>query len=174
MHSRRSPLVLLVLGVALLQGGCGKEPARRQEPAGGFIPDTKPAPPIRWVDATVPKGTIIPLVAKTVVSASTSRVGDPFGARVVEGVVVDSKLAIPEGATIEGNVAAIAPAGQAASRGGAVTLAFKVVSTQTGASAPIAAHVVGGKNWRGSFSMLKEGEAFSIVLEEPLNIKVRQ
>lgn len=174
MPVRRSPLALLILGVALIQGGCGKAPAPRPQPTGGFVPDMKSAPPIRWVDATVPKGTMIPLVAKTGVSSGTSRVGDHFSARVAEGVVDDSKLAIPEGATIEGYVAAIAPPGQTASRGGAVTLSFKVVSTQTGASAPIAAHVVGGKNWQGPFSMLKEGEAFTIVLEEPLNIKVRQ
>ena len=174
MHFHRPPVILFMVVVALLQGGCGQEPAPKPQPVGGFVPDTKPAPPIRWVDAVVPKGTNIPLVASLAVSAGTSRVGDRFDARVAEGVVTDSKLAIPEGARIEGYVAAINPHGHEGSRGGTVTLAFKVVSTQTGASAPIAAHVVGGKSWRGSFSILKEGEPFTIVLDEPLNIKVRQ
>ncbi len=173
MHPGRPRVALSVLGAFLMLAGCGQEPAPSQNPTGGFVPDTKPPPPVRWADALVPQGTAIPLTANKSVSSASSHVGDLFSARVAAGIVADSKLAIPEGATIEGYVAAITPPGPG-SRGGTVTLAFKVVSTQTGASAPIAAHITGGKNWRGSFSMLAEGEPFNIALDQPLNIKVRQ
>src|SRR5260221_13416245 len=85
MHPGRPRVALSVLGAFLMLAGCGQEPAPSQNPTGGFVPDTKPPPPVRCADALVPQGTSIPLTANKSVSSASSHVGDLFSARVAAG-----------------------------------------------------------------------------------------
>ena len=145
--------------------GCGGAP--EQAPSlGGFVPDTKPAPPIRWADATVPAGTRIELTLPATAGGEPPRVGDRLQARVATGVIAGSLLAIPEGSIVEGVVTAVTP-------GRPPTVAFRVVSTPTAASAAIAAHAVPASPTSGP--PRGPGETpLTIVLDQPVSIKVRQ
>ena len=179
MRSRRAGTSCLPGGlvVLLLVTGCAQEVPQKATTADGYVPDTKPAPPIRWVDATVPAGTRISMTLLTPLSAASNRPGDLFKARVTEGVMAGALLAIPEGSLVQGNVKSVSAtrqgAGGSASR---LALAFKVLTTVTGAGAPLSARLLdeSGGGAGGSFTRLEEGSPMTIVLEEPLVIKIRQ
>ncbi len=53
---------------------------------------------------TVPEGTALKVKLATTISTFSSKVGDPFQAKVTEPVVVDGKTVIPVGATVEGRI----------------------------------------------------------------------
>lgn len=180
MRSRRASIRCLPGGlVALLLAvtGCAQEVPQKATTVDGFVPDTKPAPPINWVDATVPAGTKISMTLLTPLSAASNRPGDLFRARVTEGVKAGALLVIPEGSLVQGNVKAASATKQGAGgTAGRLALAFKVLTTSAGAGAPLSAHLSdeseGGAG--GSFARLEEGSPMTIVLEEPFVIKIRQ
>ena len=156
-------LAALVLGTA----GCTQSagPASRQEAekgSGGFIPDTKPVPAARWIDGTVPKGTPINLSMIDALSPQTSHKGDAFRALVTDAVMVNGMVVIPSGSNVLGVVSDVSP--------GALRLRFDRIDTPTGASAPVKARLkqgVAGLVPRANVPMI-------VVLEEPLEIKVKQ
>ena len=53
---------------------------------------------------SVPEGTPLKVNLQTTISTFSSRVGDPFQAKLVDPVVVDGKTLIPAGAIVEGRV----------------------------------------------------------------------
>jgi hypothetical protein len=55
-------------------------------------------------NTTVPEGTPLKVKLGTTISTFSSKVGDPFQAKVTEPVVLDGKTVIPVGATVEGRV----------------------------------------------------------------------
>src|SRR5262245_27277764 len=62
--SRRLMIALALVAFGLAGCAQSSEPESAKEPsngAGGFVADTKPVPPARWLDATVPKGATIKL-----------------------------------------------------------------------------------------------------------------
>ncbi len=179
MRSRRASIRCLPGGLValLLVTGCAREVPQKATTVDGFVPDTKPAPPISWVDATVPAGTKISMTLLTPLSAESNRPGDLFRARVSEGVMAGALLAIPEGSLVQGNVKAVSATKQGTSgTAGRLVLAFKVLTTATGAGAALSAHLSdeSGGGAGGSFARLEEGSPMTIVLEEPFVIKIRQ
>ncbi len=176
LHPPRLGLPALGVAFMLAFAGCSQEPVQ-QSVTVGFVPDTKPAPPIRWVDATVPQGTMIHLTMLTALDAAANHPGDHFQARVSEGIVAGNLLAIHEGSIIDGFVAAVTPAPRGSKgRPAALSLGFKMVSTVTGAGAPLAARVSAPARGAagGAITALKVGTPITIVLDEPVRIKVRQ
>ncbi len=163
----RTGLSILPLA-ALLVLACGQKTPEPPPSVGGFVPDTKPAPPVRWADATVPPGTRMELTLPAGAPGGALHKGDVVQARVAVAILAGALLAIPEGSIVEGVVAAAEP-------GRPPLVRFKVVSTPTGASAPIAAHQVTELARRDIVPGGPEsGTPIAIVLDQPLQIKVRQ
>jgi hypothetical protein len=76
------------------------------------------------------------------VSASKSRPGDAFQARLVEPVWLDSKIALPEGTLLEGTVVKRTPP-RMLSRAGSIALTFTKLTLPGGTANPIEASVSG-------------------------------
>jgi hypothetical protein len=53
---------------------------------------------------SLPTGTAVKMKLDTTLATFSSKAGDPFSARVTEPVVLDGKMVIPVGATVEGRV----------------------------------------------------------------------
>ncbi len=172
--SRRT-LIFSSLAALVLSVGCAQEVPEKATTIDGLVPDTKPAPPISWVDATLPAGTKIRLTLLTPLSAASSHPGDLFRARVKEGVMAGALPAIPEGSLVQGNVGVI-PARGGAGGGAGLTLSFKVVNTVTGSGAALTARLsdLAGKRPVGPIASLPEGIPMTIVLEQPITLKVKE
>lgn len=164
--------------LALVLCAACSSPAPEAEGAGatatvpGFVPDTKPAPPVRWVDSEVPGGTPLKLVLIQPVAAATSRQGDRIEARVTEAVVVGDLVAVPSGSIAHGVVVeslrgSMAPGGVAS-----LTILFERLSTPTGAGAPMRARY----RQRGPEDVvaLKQDALLTVMLEQPMTIQVKQ
>jgi len=92
------------------------------------------------VRVTVPQGTEIHLALAAGVSSASSQTGDSFTARTTDPVVVGSRVAIPAGSTIRGQVSDVIPAKKGLKeKGGALNLSFDKVVTPSGFSAPMSA-----------------------------------
>jgi hypothetical protein len=63
-----------------------------------------------WAQAgmTVPEGTALKVKLATTISTFSSKVGDPFQAKITDAVVIDGKTVIPPGAMVEGRVTKLA------------------------------------------------------------------
>ena len=154
---------MLFLGAA----GCSQSagPASKPEAARGavgFVPDTKPVPVARWIEATVPRGTAIKLSMIDTLTPQTSHKGDAFRALVTEAVMINGMVVVPSGSNILGVVSDVSP--------GALRLQFDRIDTPTGASAPLKARLKQGA--RGP--VIRSNAPIVVVLEEPLQIKVKQ
>ena len=150
------------LGLGLT--ACSGETAP-QPPATRFVPDTKPAPPVRWVDAVVPEGTRLELQIETVAAGGAGGQSTPVRAKLVEAVLVGNIVVLPAGSLLEGEARRSAPGS------GIHVMRFGQISTPTGAGAPIAVRPAGGgREVRGSLSA---GTSLSVELEKPLEIKVK-
>jgi len=53
---------------------------------------------------SVPEGTPLKVKLQTTISTFSSKVGDPFQGKLTDPVVIDGKMMIPAGATVEGRV----------------------------------------------------------------------
>ena len=91
---------------------------------------------------TVAAGTRAKVILLDGLSASKSRQGDSFHARLVEPVYSGSILALPEGSVIEGTVVK-SSAPRMLSRAGSVLLSFTAVARPPGTTEPIAASIAG-------------------------------
>ncbi len=156
-------IAMLFLGIA----GCSQsaQPASKPEAekgAAGFVPDTKPVPAARWVEGTVPRGTPIKLSMIDTLSPQTSHKGDSFRALVTEAVMINGMVVVPSGSNILGVVSDVAPE--------ALRLQFDRIDTPTGASAPVKARLKQG----APGPVLRSNAPIIVVLEEPLQIKVKQ
>lgn len=154
----------------LVAGGCSRsEQAPAAQPApgpGGFVPDTKPVPVARWIDATVPRGTTIKLSFIDTLSSENSRKGDMFRALVTETVMVGGAAVVPSGSNIVGKVAEVSPT--------SLRLEFERVDTPTGASAPIKARMADPEGAGAGRTIYRSTAPITVVLEEPLRIRVKQ
>jgi hypothetical protein len=137
--------------LGLLIVGCSGASQPERAPA-GLVPDTKPAPPVRWVDATVPQGTRLALALVDRVGSDTSRRGDLFRSRITEALVQGEMVVIPAGSMVFGVVGQATPARTGfKNKGGSMVLAFSRISTPTGAGADLTARLleVGAKEGAG-------------------------
>ena len=147
--------------------GCGQSGKPEAQPEavrgpGVFVPDTKPVPVARWLDGTVPRGTPIKLSMIDTLSPQTSHKGDAFRALVTDAVMVDGMVVVPSGSNILGVVSEVSPA--------ALRLQFDRIDTPTGASAPLKARL----KQAAPGPVLRSNTPITVVLEEPLQIKVKQ
>ncbi len=124
--------------------------------------DTKPVPAARWLDATVPRGATIKLTMIDTLSPQTSHQGDMFRALVTEALMVKGMVVVPSGSNVLGTVIEVAPE--------TLKLRFDRIDTPTGATAPIGARLLHGTPG----PVMRSNSALTIVLEEPLEIKVKQ
>jgi hypothetical protein len=87
-------------------------------------------------------GTLAKIILLGNVSASKSRAGDSFRARVVEPVRLDSIVVLPEGTLLEGTVVK-STAPRMLSRAGSLLLNFTGITLPGGVAAPVLATVSG-------------------------------
>jgi hypothetical protein len=101
--------------------------------------DNKLAGPI-----TLPAGTFAKLILLGGVSASKSRPGDSFQARLVEPVRMNSSVVLPEGTLLAGKVVSRTPP-RMLSRAGSLMLTFTDLTLPGGTDIPMAASVTGAE-----------------------------
>jgi hypothetical protein len=92
--------------------------------------------------AALPAGTHCKILLLGTVSASKSKPGDPVRARLLEPVILNSKLALPAGSLIEGKVVKQTPP-RMLSRAGSLYLTFTDLTLPGGNHFPIAASLAG-------------------------------
>ena len=181
MTASRSLMVVLLAGPALLllaiEVGCSRGPGEEPAPAaaGGrpaFVPDTKPPPPIRWVDSEVPAGTSLKVVLLQRLAVGSARPGDRFEARVTEAVVVGDLVAVPAGSIAHGVVVESAPGRM--SPGGLATLTLNIerLSTPTGASAELQARY--RRRGPDAEAAIDKDAPLIVMLEKPMSIQVKR
>jgi hypothetical protein len=93
---------------------------------------------------TLAAGTAAKIILLGGVSASKSRPGDLFQARIVEPVLLDSKVVLPEGTLLKGKVVKSTPP-RVLSRSGSLLLAFTDLTLPGGTGVPAAASVTGAE-----------------------------
>ena len=93
---------------------------------------------------TLAAGTAAKIILLGGVSASKSRPGDLFQARLVEPVLLDSKVVLPEGTLLKGKVVKSTPP-RVLSRSGSLLLAFTDLTLQGGPDVPATASVTGAE-----------------------------
>ena len=87
-------------------------------------------------DAVVPIGTVIPMRMDISLSSNSSRVGDPFTATVTDSVIVEGRVAVPEGARVEGHVTGVT-SGERARVAGTLAVSFDRIVLANGNSIPV-------------------------------------
>jgi hypothetical protein len=191
--------VLAIVVVVTILGGCGSSqtgtsPAPAGENPVDFVPDTKPVPVAKWKDATVPKGTVLKLSLIDLLNSGTTAKGAAFRTLVTEAIVIGGTVTIPSGSNVLGEVKEVIPGATGfKGKGGMLLLEFDRVETPTGASAELKASLSGlapprgtavlagpadpgvitGRA-RGREAVVEPSTPLTIVLQEPLLIKVRQ
>ena len=138
-----APVSLCLL--AALAAGCTQQApvqeAEQQTSAKSPEAAAKPKAP-QTVRVTVPQGTEIRLTLNATVGSATSQAGDTFTARTTDPVVVGSRVAIPAGSTIHGQVSEVISAKKGLKeKGGSISLSFDKVQTPAGFSAPMSASI---------------------------------
>ncbi|HVI09619.1 MAG TPA: hypothetical protein VND65_15120 [Candidatus Binatia bacterium] len=107
---------------------------------------------------TLPAGTACKILLLNDVSASKSKPGDAVRARLLEPVVVNSRVALPAGSLIEGRVVKKTPP-RWGSRAGSLALTFTDVTLPGGNRIPMAASLTGAELDRASHTKIDaEGE----------------
>ena len=91
---------------------------------------------------TIPAGMQAKVVLLDAVSASRSRLGDAFHARLIEPVSISSNVVIPAGSVLEG-VVAKAQKPRMLSRSGSLLLSFTSIRNSEGAAKRIDASIAG-------------------------------
>jgi hypothetical protein len=102
---------------------------------------------------TLPAGTACKILLLGNVSASKSKAGDPIEARLIEPVLVNSRVVLPAGSLIEGRVVKRTPP-RWGSRAGSLYLTFTGVTLPGGNLIPIAASLAGAELDRGSHTRI--------------------
>jgi hypothetical protein len=146
------------------------------------------------MDATGPKGTPIHLSLIDTLTSQTTHTGDNFRALVTEAIIIDGIVTVPSASNVVGAVSEVVPGTTGyKDRGGMLLLRFDRIDTPTGASAPLKARLaelkpnrssavlIGGAaqgavaaGVRGREAVLGSNTSITLVLDEPLHIKVRQ
>ena len=93
---------------------------------------------------SLPAGTRCKLLLLNSVSASKSKSGDPVHARLLEPVLIDSKIALPAGSVFDGKVMKKIPP-KWLSRSGMLYLGFTEVTLPDGEHFPVAASLAGAQ-----------------------------
>src|SRR5436309_6013939 len=151
MKGRSLPVLICALALVAAVGslsGCGRSetPASAVTPEesapAAYLPETKPVPVVKWVEATVPKGTPIKLTLIDTLTSQTSRKGDGFRALVTDAILIGGTVTVPSGSNVLGVVSDVVSAEIGfKGKGGMIALEFNRINTPTGASAPLRARL---------------------------------
>ena len=109
--------------------------------ASDFIAETDSTPPLT---GTIPAGTACKILLLGDVSASKSKPGDAVHARLLEPVLVDSKIMLPAGTIVTGKVLKKTPP-RWLSRAGSLYLTFNEFTIPEGRTIPVAASLAGAE-----------------------------
>lgn len=125
-----------------------REPADRpaEKPAPPPAPKAakKPEQPAAPTEVSVLAGTILKAALEATLTSHESKAGDRFTLKVTEPVVVAGYIAIPAGATVEGEVVDARGSGRVSGHG-EITLAFRSVTDATGTARTIEADTFYGQ-----------------------------
>lgn len=102
---------------------------------------------------SIPAGTQAKVILLDDISASKNHASDGFHARLVEPVVLDSKILLPEGTLFDGTVLKTQPP-RILSRSGSLSLTFTSMTTPIGVGGSIAASVAGAQIDERSHTMI--------------------
>jgi hypothetical protein len=102
---------------------------------------------------TIPGGTEAMVILLEDISASKNHVSDSFQARLVEPVVLGSRVLLPEGTLFDGTVLK-SQAPRTLSRSGSISLTFTSMTTPVGTGTSIAASVVGAQINQSSHTVI--------------------
>jgi hypothetical protein len=195
LTSRIANLVVLVIGLwACGQSPSVQAPAPANNGSSGFVPDTKPLPSVKWLDATVPAGTVLKLSLIDSLDSGSNNKGDSFRTLLNDAILVKGTVVLPSGSNVMGEVTEVVPASTGfKGRGGMLLLEFRRINTPTGASAELKAALKGltptrtsavlagpsdpgavAAGARGREALLQPNTPLVVVLQEPLSIKVKQ
>ena len=106
-----------------------------------FLPPDVPEP-VPTDISELPAGSHARLLLLEPLSAADNKQGDTFHARVLEPVVKEGKLLLPEGAVLEGHIGRIVPP-RRLNRAASLFLVFDKVQLKNGESEKVAASLVG-------------------------------
>ncbi len=134
----------LVASAALALAGCGGKSAEAEKEGAGAAAGGSPArertagarPAPQPKVATIPSGTNLTAALQSTVATDKNKVGDRIALRTTTPVVIGGDEVVPVGATINGEVSHVDPAGRVAG-GAELTLRFVELVTPDGASYPI-------------------------------------
>jgi len=161
----------LLLGILLVGGlsGCGQQQPVSQAAEPG-------APEVARV--TVPQGTEVQVSLSTAIGSETSRVGDAISVTTTDSVLVEDRVAIPTGSTIQGHVREVSAAKNSlrvSKRGGAVAILFERITTPHGLKAPMSASLTGSgiAGTSGMELVIPVGTLLEITLDRPLILAER-
>jgi hypothetical protein len=118
------------------------QPANQNEPAGSA--DKSPSAPDLSTLEILPAGTACKILLLGDVSASKSKAGDVVQARLIEPVLVNSRVALPAGTLFEGKVVKKTPP-RWGSRAGSLYLTFTGLTLPGGNVIPISASLAGAE-----------------------------
>jgi hypothetical protein len=124
----------------------------------GFPPSDSAGAKAPASSSAVPAGTQAQIVLLAPLSASKSRPGDVFHARLIEPVRAGHDIILPAGAIFDGKVVKSKPP-RWLSRPGSLYLAFTELTLPSGAPVPVAAQLAGAQtDQRSNLRMDSEGE----------------
>ena len=112
-----------------------------EQPVSLALPLAPSAPLVSDV-SSIPAGTHARLLLLDELSAADNKQGDIFHARVLEPIVEDGKLLVPEGSVLQGHIGKVIPP-RRLSRSASLYLAFDSVAPPNGPAQPVAAALVG-------------------------------
>lgn len=129
-----------------------------ERPLAFQLPPDPAEPKPGLLDVTaIPSGTHARLLLLEALSASENKQGDIFHARVLEPIVHDSQLLLPEGSTLEGHIGRVVPP-RRLSRPGSLYLVFDRVVLPNGNAEKVSASLVGTElGQKAAGSMDEEG-----------------
>ena len=127
--------------------------SEKQEPSSGGAENApSPATDLSAVE-TLPAGTTCKILLLQDVSASRSNPGDVFRARLLEPVIVNSRVVVPAGTLVEGRVVKKTPP-RWASRPGSIALTFTGLTLPGGNLMPISASLTAAELDRRSHTRI--------------------
>ncbi len=129
-----------------------------EQPLDFQLPPDPAEPKADLLDAgAIPAGTHARLLLLEPLSASENKQGDIFRARVLEPIVHDGQLLLPEGSTLEGHIGKIVPP-RRLNRAGSLYLVFDKVVLPNGNAEKVSASLVGtALEQKAAGSMDEEG-----------------
>jgi beta-barrel assembly-enhancing protease len=126
----------------------------------------------------VPTGTAVRVAFQQALSSATSQSGDRFGARVIEHVLVDGRVAIAAGSVISGRVVAVQRPRRIGGGRAQLNLEFTSLRSATGSESPISVSIhgqgeVGSSRSATGTGIQAQGRGVEVTIPEGAMIEIR-